>query len=68
MFNRSPEHHQVVGASLFPRAVADMRDRAVRGRVLHVRGGESARALAAARSLSPGPDLAESGEREAAAW
>jgi hypothetical protein len=62
LFNRSPGHREVIGASPFWRRVAGMRDRGDHDRHLHARGGESARVIGSAGSLSPGPFGAETGE------
>ena len=64
LFNRSPGHREVIGASPFWRRVAGMRDRRDRDRDLRVRSGEWTRAFAGARSLSPSPFWAETEERE----
>jgi len=64
MLNRSPDHREVIGASLFWRGVAGMRDARDLDRDLCARSGESACAFAGARSLSRGPFRAETGERE----
>ena len=64
LLNRSPGHREVIGASPFWRRVAGMRDARDRDRDLRARSGESARAIGNARSLSPGPFGAETGERE----
>src|SRR6266581_2833353 len=64
LFNRSPGHREVIGASPFWRGVAGMREGCYLDRDLRARSGERARALAGTRSLSPGPFWAETGERE----
>lgn len=52
LFNRSPGHREVIGASPFWRRVAGMGDAIDHGRDLHARGGESARASGCPIALS----------------
>jgi hypothetical protein len=67
LMNRSPDRLAVVGASIFSRVFAGLRDRIDRSRDLHARVGESARLATGVRTLSRGRFRAETGETRRAA-